>query len=265
MKIKFMTGEMAKLHGISKQTLQYYDRISLLKPREIDETNRYRYYTLDQFEELDVILSLKNLGMKLKEIKHYLNESSLDGRMDLLENQQTIIHEKISRLERIGHRLSSIRSSLKANMNITPFEMGIKSLDKRNIQVEDVKPPFEWYDLEIAIKKIITWEKKRKDMVGSGFMLFVEIGEDGQEIFKKVALEVDYESPEVIPGGKFAYLYHKGAYEALPTSLSRLLDYVDQSEFEVSGAVIEKTLVDIFAVPNEADLLVELQVPVLKR
>lgn len=36
-------SEMAKLHGITRQTLIHYDNIDLFKPAKVD-TNGYRYY-----------------------------------------------------------------------------------------------------------------------------------------------------------------------------------------------------------------------------
>jgi len=227
-----MAGEMAKLHGISKQTLLYYDRIGLLKPREISETNQYRYYTLDQFEELDVILSLKNLGMKLKEIKHYLNKSSVVDRMDQLAAQEDVIQKKISQLKRTGHRLKSILASLNTSIGIIPFEMGFKNLDKRYVLIEQVKPPFEWYDLEIAIKKMINNSLEEWNMTVSGFMVFIETAGGGDEIFKRVALELDRKSKDFIASGKYAYLYHKGPYEELKASRAQLHDFVVKSGFQ---------------------------------
>ena len=56
MKVKFMAGEMARLHNISKQSLLHYDKIGLFKPNKVHSKTGYRYYTLDQFEDLDVIL-----------------------------------------------------------------------------------------------------------------------------------------------------------------------------------------------------------------
>ena len=49
MKIRFITREMAQLHGISKQTLIHYDRIGLLSPGEVDPDTEYRYYDLRQY------------------------------------------------------------------------------------------------------------------------------------------------------------------------------------------------------------------------
>lgn len=255
-----MAGEMAKLHGISKQTLLYYDRIGLLKPREISETNQYRYYTLDQFEKLDVILSLKNLGMKLKEIKHYLNKSSLVARMDQLAAQEAVIQKKISQLKRTGHRLKSILASLNTSIGITPFEMGFKRLGKRYVLIEPIMPPFEWYNLEIAIKKRINNSLEEWNMTVSGFMVFTETGGGGDEIFKRVAFELDRKSKDFIASGKYAYLYHKGPYEELKASRAQLQNFVIKSGFQPVGETIEKVLLDSFAVSSYDDYLVEIQV-----
>ena len=49
--IKFSVGEMAEFYHISRQTILYYDKEDLFKPKIIDEYNVYRYYTPDQLEE----------------------------------------------------------------------------------------------------------------------------------------------------------------------------------------------------------------------
>ena len=42
-------SEMAKLHGITRQTLIHYDNIDLFKPAKVD-TNGYRYYCKHIYE-----------------------------------------------------------------------------------------------------------------------------------------------------------------------------------------------------------------------
>ena len=62
MKLRFTTGELARLHGVSKQTLIFYDKAGVFCPREKDPHNGYRYYTEDQLELLDHILMLKDMN-----------------------------------------------------------------------------------------------------------------------------------------------------------------------------------------------------------
>ena len=47
----FTAGEFAAIHGMSKQTLLFYDKIGLIKPAYVDENNRYRYYSAKQMEQ----------------------------------------------------------------------------------------------------------------------------------------------------------------------------------------------------------------------
>ena len=58
MKEKYTVSELAKLFGISAQTLRYYDKIGLFQPDDIDETNNYRYYSYEQFFRLSMIVQL---------------------------------------------------------------------------------------------------------------------------------------------------------------------------------------------------------------
>ena len=46
------TGEFAKLTGVTKHTLFYYDKIGLFSP-EIKKENGYRLYSFEQLEVFD--------------------------------------------------------------------------------------------------------------------------------------------------------------------------------------------------------------------
>ncbi len=251
---------MAKLHGISKQTLLYYDSIGLLKPRETDKYNKYRYYTLDQFDELDVIICLKTLGMKLKEIKNYLKKTSLTDRVELLENQGSVIETKIGELKRIDTRLKTILSTFKSSIRINPGELGIKKINKRYLVTESVLPPHSWFDLEIAIKKLIDHSLKQRRTQINDLLVFMQTDRVGHENFKRVALETDRKSSHFLPGGEYAYLYHKGTYETLPESRMQLSRYIRKSGFQKAGDTIEKMLLGSLTIPDETDYLTEIQV-----
>jgi DNA-binding transcriptional MerR regulator len=69
-------SEFAKVTGISRKNLIFYDKIGLLSPAMVDEQNNYRYYTYQQIDTVNVITVLREIGMPLKEIKAYLQERS---------------------------------------------------------------------------------------------------------------------------------------------------------------------------------------------
>lgn len=55
----YTAGELAKLFGIPKQTMFYYDKMGLLTPEFVAE-NGYRYYAMPQYLTLEIILFLRN-------------------------------------------------------------------------------------------------------------------------------------------------------------------------------------------------------------
>jgi DNA-binding transcriptional MerR regulator len=69
----FKIGEMAEMFDISVRTLHLYDRMKLFQPEYTDEETGYRYYSTNQVNKLNTILSLKSVGFSLKEIMDMIN------------------------------------------------------------------------------------------------------------------------------------------------------------------------------------------------
>ena len=44
MERKYTVGEVSRITGVSKDTLRFYDKIDLFKPKYVDPGNGYRYY-----------------------------------------------------------------------------------------------------------------------------------------------------------------------------------------------------------------------------
>lgn len=80
--------EVSKLTGVSIRTLQYYDKIGLLKPANHSESG-YRLYNDADMERLQQILLFKELEFPLKEIKIIINSSDYNKNkaLDLLPIQ----------------------------------------------------------------------------------------------------------------------------------------------------------------------------------
>ena len=64
-------NEVSKLAGVSIRTLQYYDKIGLLKPARYTESG-YRLYDDTGLERLQQILLFRELEFPLKEIKEII-------------------------------------------------------------------------------------------------------------------------------------------------------------------------------------------------
>lgn len=91
--------ETAQLAGITVRTLQYYDKIGLLKPAVIEQ-NGYRKYDEESMKKLQQIMFFKELDFPLTEIKEIMLSEQYDEREALLRQKQ-ILKLKRERLSRL--------------------------------------------------------------------------------------------------------------------------------------------------------------------
>ena len=109
----FKIGEFSQLTGVTIKALRYYDRVGLLKPAQVDQFTNYRYYTVEQIDQLNRIMALKDLGLSLEEIGRILCENpsaaEIRGMLRLKQAQlQETIDEEQARLQRVEARLRQI-------------------------------------------------------------------------------------------------------------------------------------------------------------
>lgn len=93
----FTPAELAKLFGISKQLLLYYDKNDIFSPEFVDE-NGYRFYVLSQYFTLQIIISLRKLDVSLKEIKAYLKSKDINLLKKIYRNKQQEYKKQIEEL-----------------------------------------------------------------------------------------------------------------------------------------------------------------------
>ena len=93
-------NEVSKLTGVSIRTLQYYDKIGLLKPAEYTESG-YRLYDDAALERLQQILLFRELEFPLKDIKDIVTRSDFDKRLAL--------DQQIELLELKNHKAGTVQ------------------------------------------------------------------------------------------------------------------------------------------------------------
>ena len=91
-------GQMARINHISIQTLRLYDKMGLLKPVAVDAGSGYRYYSILQCAKLDLIGSLKQCGLSLKEIGSYFENGNIESLEGELRNTLDQIGTEMRRL-----------------------------------------------------------------------------------------------------------------------------------------------------------------------
>ncbi|MEM6436262.1 MAG: MerR family transcriptional regulator [Cyanobacteria bacterium P01_D01_bin.115] len=108
-------GELAKQTGLSIRTLHYYDEIGLLVPSHRTEAD-HRLYSNEDIIRLQQILSLRQLGLSLSEIREclvspgYSLPQVIDLHRDRLREQIALSQTLLKRLSGIAQELQTTQS-----------------------------------------------------------------------------------------------------------------------------------------------------------
>ncbi|PHV69690.1 transcriptional regulator [Sporanaerobium hydrogeniformans] len=264
------TGEFAQIAGVTKHTLFHYDQIGLFSP-EIVLENNYRYYSIQQFEVLEVILLLKELKMPLKEIKKYLDHKNVNTLLEIFEKQEKEITNKLERLKRTERWINQKKEQLAYAQGIEPNVIAIKWLPKRYY----LKGQVESSDDLVLSKKVgeLIELYSKAESLGNYSVEYVQSlkevqkGNIGQ--YRIVNLLLPQQPvglhTEIRAAGEYLIGYHLGDWAVINTSYERLLAYAKKHQIVLEEECYEVCIIDQLIVESYNDYLTEIQIKICSR
>lgn len=101
---------VAKQFNISTATIRYYEREGLLGP--VKRVNGIRQFESTDLDRIDFILCVKECGMTLGQIKHFLaiyqkGDDTIGERLTILQDQLVQSEEKVKQLKRSMQHLKN--------------------------------------------------------------------------------------------------------------------------------------------------------------
>lgn len=105
-------GELAKRTGISVRTLHHYDQIGLLSPSNRTEAG-YRLYSDGEIIRLQQIMSLRQLGLFLEDIRHCLVRSDFSLQR-VIELHLARLREQMESKRKLYDRLEAVAAGLRS-------------------------------------------------------------------------------------------------------------------------------------------------------
>lgn len=271
MEAKFTVGEFAKLYGMQKQTLIFYDKIDLFKPKIVDENNGYRYYTSDQLELLDSILILKEIGVPLKEIQSFLENRDNKKALILLKEQREKLKEQELNIKRIIKRLDKKINTIE-DLDIEINTIVFKEVEKDYLSVEKVKPPYELLETDMALKNLLKNATDKKYMHNYQIGVMIPKKNLLKEQFTTadyVFTPVDKKSKEknilVKEKGIYAIGYHKGEYSKVGQTYRKIIEKINNSNYEIDGYSYEYCILDSLTSSSAKDYITKIEIKVIEK
>lgn len=105
-------GELARRTRLTIRTLHHYDEIGLLRPSLHTESG-HRLYTAGDVARLQQVLSLRQLGFSLEEIRDCLNRPDFSP-VELIERHLARLREQVELQRKLCERLEAIAAGLRA-------------------------------------------------------------------------------------------------------------------------------------------------------
>lgn len=274
MNLCFSVGEMAKLSGLSKQTLIYYDREGVFTPKIVNPENGYRYYTPDQLEELDSILILRETGLSLKEIKAHRKHRSRSSTVEVLTAQKEEVQQKIAHWQAVEKRLEHKIASIEEFAGSSNTETVFVECGKEYLFAQKPDQPAGLLEVDIALKRLL------RDASEHNLPFFYQIGnmvaeqnlKAGQFLqFSYVFLPLEKPIPGAQikmlckPAGLYAQTYHIGNYQTMGNTYQKLLASLTTAGYEIAGPSYEYCIFDCLTTQTSAEYATKIQIPIIKR
>ena len=267
----FTTGEFAKIFGVKKQTLFYYDECGIFKP-DITGENGYRYYSFTQLETFAVILMLRELDVHIDEIKDHMDHRSPERLISLLESKRKQIDDKISYLEWSKHcidnKIKITLEGLSAPVGEIIFEndpdeylvtTDYKGADDEKAVNEAVGDHFAFcqslglksvYPIGAVIPRISVTEKGYKY---AQFYTAVRPEELAAAGYTEAVLD---------QGGNYLAIYDNHGYANIHAGCLKLLEYAEAHNLTLGDRFYEDVILDDLSTEGYYNYLVKLSIKV---
>jgi DNA-binding transcriptional MerR regulator len=113
-------GELAKRTGLTVRTLHHYDEIGLLKPSSHSDSG-YRLYTAADIARLQQVLSLRQLGFSLDEIRNCLDGPDFSP-AEVIRLHLARLQEQIDSQHALRQKLTTIATNFQSAKEISTDE-----------------------------------------------------------------------------------------------------------------------------------------------
>jgi DNA-binding transcriptional MerR regulator len=175
-------GELARRTGLSVRTLHWYDEIGLLTP-SFHSASGHRLYNAEDVTRLQQILSLRQLGFALEEVRACLDRADFSP-LELIHRHLARLHGEIEAQRRLCERLESLAERYRTAERV--------SVEEILATIEEMSMFEKYYTPEQ-----LDWLKQRRETVGEERIREVEA--EWPKLMAEVRAEMDKGSDPASP------------------------------------------------------------------
>lgn len=263
----YPSGEFAKLAGVNKRTLHYYNDIGLFCPEIIAE-NGYHYYTCFQFAQLELILTLRKIGLSIEEIREYVDKPSDASFSQMMEKKKKLIDESIKQLLTVQSFLEQKAQRLKIGFEAQDGTIELCSLPERKIVVSaPISGKYDEKDFSVAAEFSLRLKKLFHLYESFGSRISVTALQNMQfncyDSFFTFCPPSERIYDEILPAGTYLRAYCIGKWEKLPDLYKKILIFARENNLTLTDYAYEEGLNEM-AIRTQDDYVTMITIPCQK-
>jgi len=235
--MKLSIGEFSRITSLTIKSLRLYHEKGLLIPSEIDEFTQYRFYDENNYETALSIKILKEYDFSLAEINEILDEYESESNvLEQLHLKFGQIQQKIERYQKISESLENTIKIEKENKMQTEENFEIEEKEVETILIAGYKMKGKYPEIGKGFSRL--GKKFGRHINGKPLGLYYdgEYKEDDADFEAcfpiRKGKDEDGVSVRELKGGKCVTLLHKGPYEKLGDSYTKVFTYINKKGFK---------------------------------
>jgi len=274
----FHVGEFARMTGVNKRTLHYYDHEGIFSPDSV-EANGYRAYSSRQFYPFYMIRMFRDMGLDLSEIKEYMQGRTPEKFARLLAEQEEWLAQEMAKLKRMRQIVANQRHILNKAGEVKMDEVTEQTFsDSRLVVSENLRQLClreDWEGVERQFATHMRDVMEGEVLTGYTFGAMVapeDFMQPGQEqvvsyyyvLTDKPWRQLDKVYRRLRQGGRFLQTYFAGNYMNTTASYVRLRKYMQEHSLQPAGFAYEESLIEDMSTANEQEFITRIAIPVVE-
>jgi len=258
----FLTiSDFAEWTGIPRSALIYYDRVGLLRPAYRGENN-YRYYTYLQTITVNLINTLKSIGVPLETIGELMRNRTPEDLLDLLSAKEMDIVREMEHLLEAKKVITVVNNQIRKGLTADVKSISVAYLGSEAITVgpendysgdETFYNAFQRYCQDLEAKggdlryPIGGWWGSMNEFINNPIRppRFYSIDPDGRNQKK---------------AGRYLIGYNRGFYGEIGTLPKRMMKYAKDNNLKFAGPMYNLFILDEVSVLDPGNYLLQASV-----